>query len=138
MNPTGLALIGYIAWLLLLVTMLVLIRATCTLTGKKAANDFNPNGLDVSPFSGRLCRAHANCYESFPFIGGLLMVALATDATRITDGLALPLLAARLTQSSIHLISTSELAVTVRFILFFTQIAICLWWSWRFAVLFLG
>src|SRR3990170_2911343 len=62
--------------------------------------------LDIHPFMQRLARAHANCIESFPIIGGLLVVALLTNRADVTDALAPWLLLARLLQSSIHVIST--------------------------------
>ncbi|MEO0368279.1 MAG: hypothetical protein AAF197_05770 [Pseudomonadota bacterium] len=70
MNNTELALLIYIAWFLTLLGGIAVLRTWVTVIGKKAANSFSTSGDDVSPFSGRLCRAHANCYESFPFIGG--------------------------------------------------------------------
>lgn len=132
MSPTVFALTGYIAWFLLLLAAIAAYRSILTLTGKRAANSFNPDGADVSAFSARLCRAHANCYESFPYIGGLLLLALATDLTRITDGLALVVLICRIAQSTTHLISTSVMAVQIRFFFFLVQVAIGCYWVVRF------
>jgi hypothetical protein len=67
-----------------------------------------PGNENLSPFMQRLARAHANCLEDLPFFGGLLLVSLVLDKTTFTDGLALWFLGARIIQSSIHLISTSE------------------------------
>ena len=66
MTPTALTLLLFIVWMIVLLTLLGGLRASLSLTGKRAANDFDPGGTDVSPFSGRLCRVHANCYESLP------------------------------------------------------------------------
>jgi hypothetical protein len=55
-------------------------------------------------------------------------LALATGNTSITDPLALWVVAARVAQSVAHLISTSPLAVQIRFSLFFAQLAIAAWW----------
>jgi uncharacterized MAPEG superfamily protein len=79
----------------------------------------------------RLARAHANCIESFPIIGGLLLVALLTNRAGVTDALAPWLLLARLLQSSIHLASTSILAANLRFFAFAIQIAIAGYWLWE-------
>jgi uncharacterized MAPEG superfamily protein len=78
----------------------------------------------------RLARAHANCIESFPIIGGLLVVALLTDRAGVTDALAPWLLLARLLQSSIHVVSTNLVASWFRFIAFAIQMAIAVHWSW--------
>jgi len=111
MAPTITALLVYILWMLLLLGMLAGLRTGMTLSGAKKANAFNPDGSDVGDFSNRLCRAHANCYESFPIIGGLLLLAIASDTMAITNGLAYIMIGARLAQSLIHLISTSDSVV---------------------------
>ncbi len=138
MNPTALALSGYITWFLVLLSSIVLMRVHLTLSGKRRANSFSPTGEDVSDFSARLCRTHANCYEAMPYIGGLLIVALATDNTHITDSLALPLMIARFLQSVVHLISTKNLAVMARFTFLTIQIIICFYWSIMFLHKFTG
>jgi uncharacterized MAPEG superfamily protein len=82
----------------------------------------------------RLARAHANGVESLPVFGGLLVVAIATDRTSVTDPLAYLLLGARLFQSLVHLASTSSAAVTVRFSAFAVQMAIGLYWAFELLV----
>jgi len=76
----------------------------------------------------RLARAHANCIESFPVVGGLLIVALLTDRAGLTDSLAYWLLAARLIQSSVHVVSTNIAASYLRFMAFTVQMAIAVYW----------
>ena len=78
----------------------------------------------------RLARAHANCVESVPIFGILLIAALLTNRTGVTNPLAPWLFAARLVQSCVHLVSLSVPAVWVRFIAFAVQIAIAAYWSW--------
>jgi len=128
MNPSIAALLGYVIWMLALLGLLATIRVSLSVTGKKAPNSFDPGGADVSPFSGRLCRAHANCYENFPIFGGLLLLAIATDATAVTDGLAYYFLGARVLQSVTHLTSSSNMAAQVRFTFFLVQFLIGIWW----------
>lgn len=137
MNATALALMGFIGWFILLLLSLGGVRILATLKGK-APNSFRPDGTDVSDFAVRLVRAHANCYESFPFVGGLMLLALATQATEITNPLALIVLAARIGQSSIHVASTSNLAVQLRFSLFLVQVGISLYWLVAFWQRFAG
>lgn len=132
MNASVLALIGFIAWILVLLGILAVVRVRAAVVGGKAANSFLPDGSDVSPFSARLCRAHANCYENFPLIGGLLLLALATGNTSITDPLAPVMLAARIAQSLAHLYSTSVPAVRLRFALFLVQFGIAVYWTGLF------
>lgn len=79
----------------------------------------------------RLARAHANCVEGLPIFGGLLAIAIMTSRTGITDALAFWLLGARIVQSIIHLVSTSPLAVSLRFTAFAIQMMIGVYWSLR-------
>jgi uncharacterized MAPEG superfamily protein len=137
MNATVLALTGFIGWFVVLLLSIGGLRIVATVKGKPP-NSFRPDGTDVSDLSVRLVRAHANCYESFPFVGGLMLLALATQSTDITNPLALIVLAARIGQSSIHLASTSNVAVQVRFTLFLVQVGISLYWVTAFWQKFAG
>lgn len=121
MSPSATALAGFAAWTLFLVLLIGLYRASLVISGKRAPNQFDPGGADVGEFSRRLCRAHANCYENLPIFGGLIAVALATDQTQATDGLAMWFLGARIGQSIVHLASTSNMAVNARFALYLVQ-----------------
>lgn len=121
MNPSATALVGFAAWTLILVLMIGLMRAFAVVTGKRAPNQFDPGGSDFGEFSGRVCRAHANCYENLPIFGALIAVALITGRQGATDGLAMWFLAARIGQSLVHLISTSNLAVNIRFAFYLAQ-----------------
>ena len=126
------ALLGFVILTLVLLTTLGVLRVGLTITGGRAPNSFDPSGKDVSPFATRLCRAHANCYESFPFFGGLLLLAIASDTTAITDGLAYYFIGARVLQAAIHLASTSNAAVQIRFVFFLVQILIAIGWIVQF------
>ncbi|MGK0358455.1 MAG: putative MAPEG superfamily protein [Bradymonadia bacterium] len=128
MSFSLLALLGYAAWTLSLVGLIATLRTALTLSGKYAANGFSPTGDDVSPFANRLCRAHANCCENLPIFGAIIGVAALSGSASVTDGLALWVLGARVAQSIIHLVSTSELAVMVRFGAFAVQIGVQIGW----------
>jgi uncharacterized MAPEG superfamily protein len=128
MSPSALALVGYAAWSLLFAISIVTYRTGLVLAKKHTANGFDPSGSDVSEFSGRLCRAHANTYENLPIFGALILVAIATGNAAITDPLARWVLVARVAQSIVHLISTSEIAVMIRATLFSVQLGIMAYW----------
>ena len=128
MAATLQALLGFIAWTLLLLVLMEAIRSWLVLSGAVPANGFNPENSNLSPFMQRLARAHANCLEGLPIFGGLMLLAVVADRTAVTDPLAWVLLGARVVQSLIHLVSTSPAAVTARFTAFAAQMAIAVWW----------
>jgi uncharacterized MAPEG superfamily protein len=134
MNATTLALTGFIAWTLLLLVLMEALRSQLVLTRRVRANGFQPDNANLSPFMQRLARAHANCLEGLPVFGGLMLVALITERSALTDPLAPWLLAARVVQSVIHLVSLSATAVTLRFTAFSVQMAIGVYWALRLLV----
>jgi uncharacterized MAPEG superfamily protein len=138
MNDTIIGLLGYITWILVLLVWLAVYRTLLVAKKQQAVNDFKADGSNSPAFGERLARAQGNCVESFAFIGGLMLLALATDSAAITNDLAMLLLAARLGQSITHLISTSVLAVQIRFAFFLAQVGICFYWVVLFASRFIG
>ena len=88
LSSTLITLTTFIAWALLLLVLMEVIRSQLVLSGKVPANGFTPDNAGLSPFMQRLARAHANCVESLPVFGGLLLVAIVTERTAITDPLA--------------------------------------------------
>jgi uncharacterized MAPEG superfamily protein len=134
MNATTFALTGFIAWTLLLLVLMEALRSQLVVTRRVRANGFQPDNANLSPFMQRLARSHANCLEGLPIFGGLMLVALITERSAVTDPLALWLLAARIVQSVIHLVSLSVTAVTLRFTAFSVQMAIGVYWALRLLV----
>ncbi len=131
MTPSAIALVGFAAWTLLLVLTIGLMRTAIVLAGKRPSVSFDPGGADVSPFSQRLCRAHANCYENLPIFAALVAVALATGRSELVDGLAMTVLYARVGQSVAHMISTNPWMIRVRFGFYLVQWALMALMAWR-------
>lgn len=129
MSSSLITLIGFLTWALLLLVLMEIIRSQLVLRGKVPANGFTPDNAGLPPFMQRLARAHANCVESLPVFGGLLLVAIVTGQTAVTDPLAYVFLACRVFQSLVHLASTSPTAVKVRFTAFAAQMGIGLYWA---------
>ena len=129
MNPSALALALFIAWALALLVLMELLRSHLVLTGRVPSNGFTPDNAKLSPFMQRLARTHANCVESLPLFGGLLLLALVTGQQAVTDPLAPWLVLARVVQSTIHLASLSVLAVNARFTAFALQLGIGIYWA---------
>ena|SRR5580765_771316 len=134
MNPTLIAITGFVSWSLFLLVLMELIRSKLVVAGAIPANGFDPANSNLSPFMQRLARAHANCIEGLPIFGGLMLIASVSGRTVITDPLALVFLATRITQSVIHLSSLSAPAVILRFSAFAMQMAIAIYWAIRLLV----
>jgi len=133
-TPSAIAFTSFIAWTLLLLVLMEAVRSQLVLRGKVPANGFTPDNANLSPFMQRLARAHANCLEGLPIFGGLLLVAIATGRSSITDPLAYVFLASRVFQSLVHLTSLSPAAVAVRFTAFAAQMGIGVYWAFRLLV----
>lgn len=129
MTTSALVLTLFLAWTLLLLVVMEVLRSYLVVTGRVRSNGFAPDNAGLSPFMQRLARAQANCIESLPVFGGLLLVALVTNRTEVTDALAPWLLGARVIQSGIHLASTSVIAVNARFTAFAVQMGIGVYWT---------
>jgi uncharacterized MAPEG superfamily protein len=131
MSPTLTALTGFVAWSLFLLVLMEIIRCKLVITKAIPANGFVPDNANLSPFMQRLARAHANCVEGLPIFGGLMIVAIFSGKSALTDSLAYTFLGARVVQSLVHLSSVSSAAVIVRFSAFSIQMAIGVYWAFR-------
>ena len=124
MTPSLVALCLFAGWTILLVVSLAGYRVITSQRTGKAVNSFAPGGTDLDAFGQRLTRAHLNCLELLPVVASVILAAAVAGRSDVTDGLAMPLLYARLAQSAVHLASTSAPAVLVRATLFVVQLVI--------------
>jgi uncharacterized MAPEG superfamily protein len=131
MSVSALVLISYAGWSLCLLVGILILRLVVSVRDGRPPNRFAVAGDDVSPFSGRLCRAHANCYENLPIVAAAILVALQSGQGAVVDGLAPWLLAARVAQSVVHLISASVPMVLLRYVLQWGQVGILAVWCLR-------
>ena len=130
MSASALAITIFIGWALFLLVLMEVVRSYLVVSRRVRSNEFKPDNSNLAPFMQRLTRAHANCVESLPIFGGLLLVCIATGRESITDPLALWLVAARVAQSSVHVSSLSVMAVNARFAFFAVQMIIAIYWTW--------
>lgn len=129
-NTSAVVLAALVAWTLLLVVVMEGLRIRYLAAGVVTATALRPDNSNLPPFMQRLARAHANCVESFPVIGGTLIVALLANGTALTDPLAPWLLGARVVQSSLHVASGGTVTTNLRFAAFAAQVAIVAYWLW--------
>lgn len=131
MTATACALLSLVAWAILLTFALVFTRGAAGAKGK-AINSFSPAGTDLDGFGYRVTRAHGNTLENLAILASLLLYAIATQQTQITDGLAAVLVGARVVQSVVHIASGGVPAVLLRASAFSVQMVIGLYWCWQF------
>ncbi len=126
MQATESTILWLVVWWALLMVQLPLIRL---LASKKTGSmAFDPNGIDLDGYGRRLTRAIANCQENIPLYIGVLLFAMVTGHTEITNATACWLLYARIAQSAAHLLSTSSLMILVRFSFFLLQFLLIICW----------
>jgi uncharacterized MAPEG superfamily protein len=119
-------LLGFVVWTLLLVVCIGGTRVTLVLRGKARANAFPADTPHGGEMYRRLLRAHLNCLENLPLFGAVVLTAQVQGVSGATlDGLARVYLAARVSQSCIHISSGRSRAVNLRFLAFVTQL-VCL------------
>ncbi|WP_374341673.1 MAPEG family protein [Methyloversatilis sp.] len=131
MSPSLLALVLYAALTLMLLIAIAVMRLWLVVTRQRSPDAFSPAGDDVSPFSGRLCRAHANCCENLPLFGALVAAAALSGHAGITDGAALWLVAARAGQIAAHLTSNRRRVIRLRFLCMLVQVVLQSTWIVR-------
>ena len=131
MSRSILALVCFAGWTMVTALVMVGHRLSFILTGQRRINTFPADGVAVSPFQARACRVHANCYEYLPVFASLVLGAAVAGRGAVTDPLAMIAVYARIVQSTVHLISTSEIAVAIRATFWTVQMLIMLWWTWR-------
>jgi len=134
MTPSFAALLGFVAWTLLLLGLTIVHRGVQVLAMRRRADAWTRGrAVEDPPIVKRLGDAHANCLEMLPLFAAVILVAVVAGHAAVTDGLAAWFLAARIGQSTSHVIAVNHWMIfLVRFPLFLVQVAILAWWLWLF------
>lgn len=123
METIYLTLIGFTLWTLGLGVSLTSFRSVLVLLGKKKSNEFPAGIQHGSDFNWRLNRAHLNSLENLPlFLAVVFLTANLGMIDSFVNQAGIVILGARVLQSLTHLISTSVLAVNIRFTFYTIQI----------------
>lgn len=128
MNPTLLSLLGFTAWFLVLTYALAFWRVRVSVSIGKPINSYSPDGADLPGFGHRLTRARDNCFETLPVFVAIVVAASALGKLDVLNGLAPWILLSRITQSLIHMISTSSPAIVARGAMLTVQLVIYSYW----------
>jgi hypothetical protein len=128
-------LLAYTAWTLLLVLTYVLYRTGLVFTGKTPANSWTRGaGTWKDPeIITRISHAHMNCVENLPVVAVVILIGQVTNQSAVTDPLACWLLAARIAQSTVHVIAVNHWMVFIRASFWTVQALIVAYWILKLA-----
>jgi uncharacterized MAPEG superfamily protein len=118
------ALIGFVAWTLLLVVVAIGGSRISQVVKRQARpNSFNPAVPHGSERYQRSMRAHMNCVENLPIFASLVLLGstLAVPGT-LFQTVAFTVLPARVLQSLVHIASGRSRAALGRFVFFSVQL----------------
>lgn len=123
-------LLGFVALTLGLAFAYVGYRATMGLLGKTPFNSWTRGAQtwEDPAIITRIHHAHLNCIENLPVYAAVLLAAIGLDQLAVMEGLACYYMMARVAQSSIHIVSTSAIAVFFRANALIVQWAILVYW----------
>lgn len=127
------ALIGFTAWTLLLVVLVVGWRAVEVLRGKPANSWTRGTTTEQPSFIKRAEHAHLNTLENLPIFAAIVLVAQALEKSALVDSVAAWILYARIAQSVTHLIGVSHWLVLIRATFFSIQLALFAYLLWGLA-----
>jgi uncharacterized MAPEG superfamily protein len=118
------ALLGFVAWtLLLLVLGIGVTRVRQVLRHEARANSFNPQVPHGTEAYQRRMRAHLNCVENLPIFAALVLLGgLLGVSGAVFQAAAFAVLPMRMGQSVAHIASGRNRAVLVRFGFFSAQL----------------
>jgi uncharacterized MAPEG superfamily protein len=132
MSASAVALLGFAAWTVVLVAVLLLYRTGLVFTGRTPANSW-PRGATNPGDPAIMVRvrdAHQNCIESLPVFAAIIAAASTAGKIDVTDSVAMLVLYARLGQSGTHLVGTGHWLVMIRATFFTIQLALFAWMIW--------
>ncbi|MAA74544.1 MAG: hypothetical protein CMN28_07550 [Salinisphaeraceae bacterium] len=135
MSASLIALLGFVAWVLLLLGATIAYRSVKVLSMQSKADAWTRGrGMDDLPVFKRVHDAYLNCLEMLPIFGGVILISVTAGDGAVTNGLAMLFLAARVLQSAAHIISVHHLMIFfVRFPAFIVQFGLLVWWVLAFA-----
>lgn len=125
------AVLGFALWTLVLVFVSVNWRVLEVLRGKGINSWGRNDGIPVPPLVMRMQHAHLNCLENLPIFAVLVFAAAFMGKSAAVDSLACYVLAARVAQSLVHLIGTSQALVFVRATFYVVQVLIFFYMFWE-------
>ncbi|MGH8531079.1 MAG: MAPEG family protein [Nevskiales bacterium] len=130
MSASICVLLGFTAWTIALISIVLFYRTGLVLARKTPANSWT-RGAQTWQDPGlitRMAHAHLNCLENLPLVAAVILSAQVMEQGAVTDGLACVLLGLRIAQSTVHMIAVNHWMVFLRATLYTGQIAILAYW----------
>ncbi|MFW6067017.1 MAG: MAPEG family protein [Myxococcota bacterium] len=130
-------LLGFAGWTLSTLVLTIGTRRIGSIAaGKAEPKDFRADVPHGSERYRQAMRAHANCVENLPVYGAVVLAIVATGVeAEILDTLALVFLAARVVQTTVHVVPPlTNFWVSIRFTFFSVQL-ICMAWMGAYVAL---
>ncbi|MES2489579.1 MAG: MAPEG family protein [Pseudomonadota bacterium] len=124
------AVLGFALLTLVLVFTSVNWRVIEVLRGKGINSWGRNDGIAVPPIVMRMQHAHLNCLENLPIFAVLVFAAAFLNKSAVVDSLACYVLAARVAQSAVHLIGTSQALVFIRATFYVLQVLMFFYMFW--------
>ena len=129
------AVLFYVVWMQLLMLAYAFPRVPMALFGDRNFADWERAEVNRDPpFMVRVKGAHLNCVENFPLFAAVVVIAALMGKSPVVDGLANFILAARVGQSLVHLISTAPTFVLLRATFFLAQVGMIFWVCYQLIV----
>lgn len=125
------AVLGFALWTLLLVFISVNWRVIEVMRGKGINSWGRDDGIPVPDIVKRMQHAHLNCLENLPIFATLVFAAYFLGKSLAVDGLAFFVLYARIAQSTVHLLGTTQALVFVRATFYVLQVLMFFYMFWR-------
>lgn len=122
--PVAVAL-AFAAWTLAtLLASVGVYRWSRILGGRAQLKDFPADRPQGSDWYRRAMRAHANCIENLSVYAAIVIAIVSTGtAGSVLDGLAVTLMAARVVQTLVHVVTPeTNLSVAIRFAFYLAQV----------------
>jgi uncharacterized MAPEG superfamily protein len=124
------ALLGFTACTLALVVIVLVWRVVEVLHGKRVNSWGRGASIAVPSLVERASHAHLNALENLPVFAVLVLAAQILGKTGGVDTLGGWVLGARIAQSIVHLLGTSQPLVLIRATFYFTQLGLFAWLLW--------
>lgn len=124
------SLLGFAIWtVVLLLATVGVYRWSRILTGRVPIREFRADRIEGENWYRRAMRAHANCIENLPVFAAIVFTLHVSDIqSPAVDLVAVLILAARVTQSLIHVgFVQTNTVVSLRFSFFIMQLVGFLW-----------